>query len=797
MRLLRVIRRIDPESGGPIEGLLRTSEVLLQDGHEVEIVCLESEKEAAQQNLPFPVIALGRGIGRYSFNPRLTTWIKENAGRFDAVVLHGLWNYSSFGAWRALRSKAIPYFIYSHGMMDPWFRSRYPIKHLAKLVYWWLGEGRALRDAEAVLFTSEEERVRARKVFHGHSYKECVLRYGTSDPPGDAESQKRAFLDVFPSLKDKRFLLFLNRIHPKKGCDLLIRAFGKSLDRIPPDIDLVMAGPDQVGWMRRLKTLAERLGISNRIHWPGMLNGELKWGALRSAGVLVLPSHQENFGISVAEAMACSTPVLISDKVNIWREVEATGGGFVGPDTEEGFLMLILRFFDLTAEENERIGIAARQGFLSHFDSEAAAHDLEHVIGCAVKKNAVTFPNKMKVLQVIRSTDPESGGPIEALLRTSEVLLRDGHEITVVCLEPEEVAASRSLPFPVVALGPGIGRYGYNSRLAPWIRRNAERFDGVVLHGLWNYSSFGSWRGLREQETPYFIYSHGMMDPWFRQRYPLKHLTKILYWWLIEGRALHDATWVLFTCEEERIRARGIFYGHAYKEKVLRFGTAGPSGETKQQIEAFLSAFPELEEKKFLLYLGRIHPKKGCDLLIRAFAEVGAVACPDLELVMAGPDQVGWMPKLKSLAKECGISNRIHFPGMLKGDVKWGAFRSAEGFVLPSHQENFGIAVAEAMACSTPVLISDKVNIWREVSSAGAGLVEPDTLDGTRNLIRRFAVLPSAERALMRDAARQGFIRHFDVNATGSDLIKMIASAKAGLLADKSSLLIKRAYHAR
>ena len=767
----------NPETGGPIEGLLRSSEMLLRDGHEVEVVCLEPEEDVAKRKFPFPVVALGGGIGRYSYNPRLTPWIKENARRFDAVVLHGLWNYSSYGAWRALRNQSTPFYIFSHGMMDPWFRDRYPLKHVAKVVYWWLCEGRVLRDAAAVLFTSEEERVRARRVYFGHSYKEHVVRYGTRGPASDGNSESAAFFSAFPALKERRFLLFLGRVHPKKGCDLLIRAFAKSLHKIAPDMDLVIAGPDQVHWVPALKALAKRLGVDNRVHWPGMLTGALKWGAFHSADALVLPSHQENFGIAVAEAMACSTPALISDKVNIWREVEAANAGFVQADTEEGTLDLILRYSALSAEDRSKMGKAARQGFQKYFDSEAAARDFAQAIGFAPRENVVVSPKKVRVLHVIRSTDPESGGPIEALLRTSEVLLRKGHQIEVVSLDPPRDGASRSFPFPVIALGSGITRYGYNAQLAPWIRRNADRFDVAVLHGLWNYSSFGAWRGLRKQALPYFIYAHGMMDPWFHIYYPLKHLAKVMYWWLIEGRALRDAAAVLFTSEEERIRARREFYGHSYNEQVLRLGTRDPNGNGEKEKAEFFSVLPALRQKPFLLFLSRIHPKKGCEILLQAFADVAVPICPDLNLVMAGPDHVGWTPELKLRAQKLGISTRVHWPGMMEGSAKWGAIRSADAIILPSHQENFGFVVAEAMACSTPVLISNKVNIWREVMSSHAGIVEPDTLKGTRNLIQGFLALSEEERTQMRHAARKGFLQHFDVETTAADLIQIIGSA--------------------
>jgi glycosyltransferase involved in cell wall biosynthesis len=385
----------------------------------------------------------------------------------------------------------------------------------------------------------------------------------------------------------------------------------------------------------------------------------------------------------------------------------------------------------------------------------------------------------MKLLHVIAGTGPESGGPIEALLRISEILVREGHQVEVVCLEEEHEVAERRFPFPITGLGHGTHPYRFNPRLTPWLRENAGRFDSVILHGLWNYSSFGSWRALAKSSTPYYIFAHGMMDPWFREHYPLKHIAKMAYWWLIEGRTLRDAANVLFTCEEERVRARNVFKGHIYKERVLRFGTADPDGAGDRNTAAFYAAFPELQQKRFLLFLSRIHPKKGCDLLLQAFVDVAASAWPDLDLVMAGPDQVGWAHELKLLAMKLGIGERVHWAGMLGGDIKWGAFRAADAMILPSHQENFGFAVVEAMACSTPVLISDKVNIWREVQSSQSGFVEPDTLEGTRSLIRRFFALSREQHSLMRKAARQGFLRHFDVESTAADILELIQSVKA------------------
>ena len=146
--------------------------------------------------------------------------------------------------------------------------------------------------------------------------------------------------------------------------------------------------------------------------------------------------------------------------------------------------------------------------------------------------------------------------------------------------------------------------------------------------------------------------------------------------------------------------------------------------------------------------MGRIHEKKGCDLLIEAFSRVAA-ADPELDIVMAGPDQVGLRARFEQMAAELGVGSRIHWAGMLEGDAKWGAFHAAEAFILPSHQENFGIAIAEAIACRKPVLISDKINIWHYVTEDAVGFVEDDTVSGTERLLRSWMGLTRQEREAM------------------------------------------------
>ena len=156
-------------------------------------------------------------------------------------------------------------------------------------------------------------------------------------------------------------------------------------------------------------------------------------------------------------------------------------------------------------------------------------------------------------------------------------------------------------------------------------------------------------------------------------------------------------------------------------------------------------------------------------------------------MVIAGPDEEGLEPELTSLATAGGAGERVHFPGMLRGDAKWGAFYAAEAFALPSHQENFGVAVAEALACGTPVLISNKVNIWREIAADGVGLVEEDDLAGTARLLARWRALTVAERAEMGAKSRPVFQRRYNVREVPRILAELFNNTRQGQLIHSGS----------
>jgi len=384
----------------------------------------------------------------------------------------------------------------------------------------------------------------------------------------------------------------------------------------------------------------------------------------------------------------------------------------------------------------------------------------------------------MKILDILPSANPQLGGPAEVVRQRGHYLLHIGHTVEVLTLDDPHADFVRDYPLPIHALGPSKSGYGYNRRLVPWLESHAHEFDAVVVEGLWQYPGLATWRALRHSPVPYFVFTHGMLDPWFKRRYPLKHLKKWLYWPWAEYRVLRDAAATLFTCEQERLLARQSFWLYRLRERVVAFGTSDPPGEANRLREHFVTRFPELRGRRPLLFMGRIHEKKGCDLLIRAFARVAAVD-PQLHLIMAGPDQTGWQAALQKMASEGGVADRICWSGMLRDDLKWGALYSAEAFVLPSHQENFGLAVAEALACGVPVLISNKVNIWQEIETDAAGLVAEDTVAGTESLLRRWLSLDAGQRARLRGQAARTFRTRFAMEATAQDLIELIRTTRS------------------
>lgn len=400
----------------------------------------------------------------------------------------------------------------------------------------------------------------------------------------------------------------------------------------------------------------------------------------------------------------------------------------------------------------------------------------------------------MKILHVISSMDPSTGGPCQAVRNMVPALAQLGIKGEVVCLDGPSAPflPNKNDPFLVHALGPAQGPWAYSGQLYKWLLANMPRFDRVIVHGLWLYSSYAACKAFKylkqhKGAAPrLYVMPHGMLDPYF-QNAPdrrLKAIRNIIYWKLVESTVVNSADGVLFTCAEEMNLAALPFKPYKPKNTVnVGLGiTAAPEFNVDMQY-AFSSKCAPLSQRPYLLFLGRVHIKKGVDILLDAYAELiknrpGESAAELPCLVVAGPGLDGQYGKLlqqKAIGTQ-SMHNKVFFTGMLEGDAKWGAFYGAEAFVLPSHQENFGIAVAEALACGKPVLLSNKVNIWREIESAGAGFICEDSLTGVEQMLRNWVKSSYSERNAMGSAAKECYSVNFAVGPAAKKLANAITT---------------------
>jgi glycosyltransferase involved in cell wall biosynthesis len=412
----------------------------------------------------------------------------------------------------------------------------------------------------------------------------------------------------------------------------------------------------------------------------------------------------------------------------------------------------------------------------------------------------------MKVLHIISAMDPATGGVCNAVRTIISGLNELNVHNEVASLDAPGIAYQVADPFEIHALGPGQGPWCFNKKLIPWLLNNLGRFDIVILHGLWLYNGYAVEKALRlfkrkltnDQHAPkFYVMPHGMLDPYFQKAKSrkLKALRNIAYWQLIERHIVNRSEGLLFTCEEEKELSKQPFRPYSPKrEIVVGLGVEKPPAYTENMRDAFRQSCPGLNGNAYLLFLSRIHEKKGVDLLIQAYREVyhnasikkselndGYVVSPDIDLpklIIAGPNHdSSYGQKIREMVKNDPlIRNNIFFTGMLSGNAKWGAFYGCEAFVLASHQENFGMAVVESLACKRPVLISNQVNIYREIENNGAGIVAPDTIHGSIALLKQWSQLTMQQRTTMGENSYVTYLKYFTITAIANRFLTAISS---------------------
>jgi len=381
----------------------------------------------------------------------------------------------------------------------------------------------------------------------------------------------------------------------------------------------------------------------------------------------------------------------------------------------------------------------------------------------------------LRILHVIGDLAPASGGPAKAGFEMARALARRGHEVSIYTTD---------LGQPTNAPGEQI-RDGVQIRLfplqmpRPWLTswplrkalaRDLPKFDLLHLHSLYLFHDWAAGGLARRIAKPYLVRPHGTLDPYIHRR---RRWKKSIFEHWFQNRVLAGAAAIHYTAEEEMRLAEPFAQG---APGVVVPNGLDPADYTNLPARgSFRARFPEIGERSILLFLSRINFKKGLDILARA---VGRLARRDLHLVIAGPDG-GYLAETRRFVAEAGIAQQTTFTGMLAGREKLAAFTDASLFVLPSYSENFGIAVVEAMACGLPVLISDRVNIWREVVADGAGLAAACEPSAFAERIASMLMNPSA-LAIMGCAGRSSVARRYDWAKIALRLEQVYGTVMAG-----------------
>ena len=347
-------------------------------------ICGDEPKDQWLGDFPIPTHALGPGLGKYAYTPRLADWLRAKGRSYDAWVINGLWQYQGFAGSRVATQLGIPYFIYAHGMLDPWNRRAAPAKYVKKLLYWLVAERFTMEKATAVVFTSLEESKLAKHYFPIANWNELVVGNGIAEPPHLPTDHRERFRAELSIPEGKRLLLFLSRIHPKKGLDQLLLAFSR-LPSLRERAVLVIVGDGDKAYVDSLKRMSADLRIDESVRWAGPLYDERKWVAFSSAELFVLPSHQENFGIAIAESLSMGTPVCTTTGVNTYPLVESYRAGLVCRDNKLALVNALRIWQSMSADKIRTYRENARRCFEEELGVDRASQRLLDAIETAVE----------------------------------------------------------------------------------------------------------------------------------------------------------------------------------------------------------------------------------------------------------------------------------------------------------------------------------------------------------------------------------------------------------------------------
>lgn len=360
LNILHVLATFAGKGGGPSTVCPEMGMAVAEKGHSVSVLATDVDMDAADfetverlKSGPlnvkiFPAI----GRGRFFVSWPLYKALDEIIPTCDVVHLHGIYLFHVWAVGRLCRKHNVPYIFRPHGSLDPFVYLR---KNFPKKVIEFLFQARVTKGAAGIHFTAKDEADLARPLTFGRP--EFVVPNGLDIskfrnlPPGGR------FRELFPEIGESPYILYLGRLNFKKGLDILAKSFG-ALPSRHADTKLVIAGPADPDMREKVEQWLKEAGVHGRTIFTGMLRGETKLAAFRDAKLFVLPSYSENFGVALIEAMMCGLPVVTTDKVNIWRELESTGAARISAAESDAYS----RVLAAALEDDEWLAHARLEG---------------------------------------------------------------------------------------------------------------------------------------------------------------------------------------------------------------------------------------------------------------------------------------------------------------------------------------------------------------------------------------------------------------------------------------------------
>lgn len=350
MKILHIVDSLNRQTGGPSRSVGRLADELAALGEEVTVVA-NDYRELGEALVPrsarvelVPARRMPFRLGARS--PGLPAVIERETGAADLVHVHGLWLPTNHRAARAARRHRKPYVVSPRGMLEPW-----AMRHRAfrKSLVWVLAERRFLRAAAALHATAEAEAESFR--IAGLANPVVVAPNGIDIP--DHFPGREVIETAFPAVRGRRILLFLSRLHPKKGVTELLSSWEKLQDRFPEWL-LVLAGDDFDNHESRYRSQAQ-IRLGGRALFTGDLQGEEKSSMLAACELFVLPSHSENFGLVIGEALAAGKPV-ITTRATPWKELVSESCGWWIPPSEANLTPALAEALSRPAKELAQMG---------------------------------------------------------------------------------------------------------------------------------------------------------------------------------------------------------------------------------------------------------------------------------------------------------------------------------------------------------------------------------------------------------------------------------------------------------